>query len=112
MDVFVHCGTEETFGQTIQEAHASGLPVVAPAKGGQRHLIRDGVDGYLVDHTRWGSFRDKVGDLVQDESLRRKLSLDARRAVVGKTWEKNNAALLDYYDRALREARSVDSIAA
>lgn len=112
MDVFVHCGTEETFGQTIQEAHASGLPVVAPAKGGQRHLIRDGVDGYLVDHTRWGSFRDKVGDLVQDESLRRKLSLDARRAVAGKTWEKNNAALLDYYDRALREARSVDSIAA
>lgn len=101
MDVFVHCGTEETFGQTIQEAHASGLPVIAPSKGGQRHLIREGVDGYLVDHTRWGAFRDKAWTLTHDDFLRHEMSQNARRAVAGKTWEKNNEALLRYYGRAL-----------
>jgi len=101
MDVFVHCGTEETFGQTIQEAHASGLPVIAPSKGGQRHLIREGVDGYLVDHTRWGAFRDKAWTLTHDNFLRHAMSQNARRAVAGKTWEKNNEALLRYYGRAL-----------
>lgn len=112
MDVFVHCGTEETFGQTIQEAHASGLPVIAPSKGGQRHLIREGIDGYLVDHTQWGAFRDAVWTLTQDDHLRHEMSQNARCAVAGKTWEKNNEALLRYYDRALSTVGVASPIAA
>jgi phosphatidylinositol alpha 1,6-mannosyltransferase len=101
MDVFVHCGTEETFGQTIQEAHASGLPVVAPGKGGQRHLIRDGIDGYLVDHGTWGAFRARVEQVVGSPNLLSWLSENARRSVQGKTWEANNEKLLGYYAQAL-----------
>lgn len=101
MDVFVHPGTEETFGQTIQEAHASGLPVVAPAVGGQRHLIRHGIDGYLVDHTRWGAFRDGVKTLVDDEGLRCRMSDEAYQAVADKSWDRNNQELLEHYERIL-----------
>jgi phosphatidylinositol alpha 1,6-mannosyltransferase len=112
MDVFVHCGTEETFGQTIQEAHAAGLPVIAPTKGGQRHLIRDGVDGFLVDHARWGAFREKAWTLTQDDLLRHEFSRRARQAVAGKTWEKNNEALLRFYDSVLTTAPESASVAA
>jgi phosphatidylinositol alpha 1,6-mannosyltransferase len=101
MDVFVHAGTEETFGQTIQEAHASGLPVIAPSIGGQRHLIREGINGYLVDHTRWGAFREKVHALVDDEVLRRTMSREAYLAVAEKSWDNNNQALLGHYASVL-----------
>lgn len=112
MDLFVHCGTEETFGQTIQEAHASGLPVIAPLTGGQRHLIRHGTDGYLVDHQRWGAFREKVVLLVGDEVLRTQMSQNAVQAVSKKTWEANNALLLGFYDRAKNAAARHMRIAA
>jgi phosphatidylinositol alpha 1,6-mannosyltransferase len=101
MDVFVHAGTEETFGQTIQEAHASGLPVIAPSMGGQRHLIHQGIDGYLVDHTRWGAFREGVQTLVDDEVLLRAMSRSAYLAVADKSWERNNQELLAHYERVL-----------
>jgi phosphatidylinositol alpha 1,6-mannosyltransferase len=101
MDVFVHCGTEETFGQTIQEAQASGVPVIAPKKGGQRFLIRHSVDGLLVDHTRWGAFREAALSVVSDTYARAQMSQHARQAVRDKTWEANNAELLALYERAM-----------
>jgi phosphatidylinositol alpha 1,6-mannosyltransferase len=104
MDVFVHAGTEETFGQTIQEAHASGLPVIAPARGGQRHLVRHGIDGFLVDHSVWGAFRERVEQLVSQPALLAQQSRAAREAVEGKTWEKNNHALLEFYRSVLAPA--------
>lgn len=112
MDVFVHCGTEETFGQTIQEAHASGLPVIAPQIGGQRHLIRQGVDGYLVDHRQWGAFRHEVERVLASPGVLSWLSHNAVRAVQGKTWQANNDRLLDYYSQAQRVHRGEVSIAA
>lgn len=44
--------TQETFGLSLVEAQAAGLPVVASRFDGYKDLVRDGVDGFLVD-TYW-----------------------------------------------------------
>jgi glycosyltransferase involved in cell wall biosynthesis len=45
---FIHVG-EEDFGITMVEALAAGAPVVALAAGGARDIVRNGVDGVLVE---------------------------------------------------------------
>ena len=100
MDVFVHFGTNETFGQTIQEAQAAGVPVVAPRSGGPIHLIDSGVDGILFDVDVAESPRVAVQDLLHDDDLRARMGESGRRRVLGKSWEAVNDELTHHYDVA------------
>ncbi len=100
MDIFVHFGTEETFGQTIQEAQATGLPVVAPNVGGPRHLIEHMKSGLLADPNQPSGYRSLVTQLLSSGSLREEISLAALRSVEGRSWAANNAKLLEYYQDA------------
>lgn len=100
-DVFVHFGTEETFGQTIQEAQASGLPLVAPNSGGPMFLVEHGETGYLAHPTKHRGFNQLVADLLADDLLRARIAENARRSVLKKSWEANNGVLLEHYVRAM-----------
>jgi glycosyltransferase involved in cell wall biosynthesis len=48
-DVLVHPAEDEPFGLALVEGQLAGLPVVAAGTGGPREIVRDGVDGLLVD---------------------------------------------------------------
>lgn len=86
LDVFVHTGEAETFCQTVQEAQASGVPVVAPAAGGPLDLVDHGRTGLLYDPVDRASLRRAVETLIGDLELRRSLARQARRQVTGRTW--------------------------
>lgn len=99
-DVFVHTGTTETFGQTLQEAHAAGLPIVAPAAGGPLDLVEHGVDGFLFDPRHDHSLRRAVMTLVESQELRSRFGEAGRRAVVGRTWTALGDELIGHYSSA------------
>ena len=103
LDIFVHFGTEETFGQTIQEAQASGLPVVAPGVGGPKFLIEDGVSGFLANPEGQGGYQRLVSKILDDEKLQEKMAKKAREAVTSKSWENNNARLIEFYQQAIEQ---------
>ena len=104
-DVFVHTGTEETFGQTLQEAHASGLPVVAPRSGGPIDLVEHGVNGYLFPPDDDAAMRSLIDSLVSDASLRSRMGEAGRRAVLSRSWEAICSELLGHYDDVIGARR-------
>ena len=101
LDVFVHPGESETFCQTVQEAQASGVPVVAPASGGPLDLVEHGVTGLLYDTTDPRALRRSVATVVGDPLLRRSLARAAGVAVRGRTWECLVDELVDQHYAAL-----------
>ena len=101
LDLFVHTGEHETFCQTIQEAMASGVPVVAPAAGGPLDLVEHGVNGQLY---RAGDDADLVATvehLVTDADARLRLSQAGMASVQNRTWSSIGNQLVTHYRRAV-----------
>lgn len=114
VDVFVHTGTSETFGQTLQEAAATGLPVVAPAAGGPLDLVEHGQTGLLFEpgapESEEGSLRSCVAQLTcaEDAWERRALMGEAGAAkVAGRTWDALTEALVERYVAVSRHGSRV-----
>ena len=83
----------ETFGLTLLEAMAFGVPVIAPPVGGPAELVQDGVQGYLIDSRDAQALQCAVLRLASDDALcgrmseagrcvARALSPDAFRAAI------------------------------
>jgi phosphatidylinositol alpha 1,6-mannosyltransferase len=107
LDLFVHTGTEETFGQTLQEAMASGVPVVAPAAGGPLDLVAPGLNGLLYPGEDTAAMRNAVASLVADREQRRWMGTAARVGVERSTWEQLGDELIGHYRSVLSQRRMV-----
>jgi phosphatidylinositol alpha 1,6-mannosyltransferase len=107
MDVFVHPGEHETFCQAVQEAMASGLPVIAPNAGGPRDLVAPYRTGLLLAVDEFeAKLTESVDHLIAE---RHRYSVAARRSVLGRTWPAICEELIGHYEavqgkRSLRAA--------
>lgn len=100
-DVFVHPGEFETFCQTIQEAMASGVPVVATGRGGPVDLVDSSRTGWLYPPGDLTALRGHVADLLGDDAKRAAFGAAAHAAVQGRTWDVLVGQLIEHYDRAV-----------
>ncbi|MCX3060099.1 glycosyltransferase family 4 protein [Streptomyces beihaiensis] len=107
LDVFAHTGPYETFCQTVQEAMASGVPVIAPAAGGPLDLVAHGTTGLLVPPGDQDTVHDAVRALAADPGLRAAYGAAGRAAVADRTWEAVGDQLVEHYTEVLRARTAV-----
>jgi glycosyltransferase involved in cell wall biosynthesis len=82
LDIYVHATFGETMSNSIMQAMACGLPVVASNVWGVSNMIRNDVNGLLYVSGDATELCDKLCGLVRDDSLRKRLSDEARKYAV------------------------------
>ncbi len=102
-DVFVFPSQTETFGQVVQEAMASGLPVVAQRRGGPAEIVRPDVTGYLVGAGDTEDFARRIVHLVAHADLRARMGHTARAIAEKRGWDEINGRIAQIMADALYE---------
>lgn len=92
---------EEALGYTVLEGMASGCAVIASRVGGIPELIRDGLEGMLVEPGNVEHLTKALVDLLRDAEDRGRLGEAARRRVVQDfSLERNVRLTLDWFEAA------------
>lgn len=77
-DIYIHSAYYEPFGLVLVEAMASGLPVVALDGKGDRDLIEEGKNGYMIYEQNPELFADKILEIWNNKQKYQEMSVYAQ----------------------------------
>ncbi len=101
-DIFVYPSLYENFGNTVLEAAAAGLPILATPTGVATDLIRDGETGYLVDMVDPTELSRHLSRLLRNPEERQQLGREVRRVALSEyNWDTIVERYVDLYGRLL-----------
>ncbi|HWK08847.1 MAG TPA: glycosyltransferase, partial [Vicinamibacterales bacterium] len=79
LDIFVLSSKSEGLSNTILEAMASRVAIVATRVGGADELVEDGANGVLVPPQDSAALADAIGWLARDADVRQSMAAEGRR---------------------------------
>jgi len=99
-DVYVSTAVHEGFGIVFLEAMEVGLPIVTYDEGGQADFLEEGMTAFLVPLGNTEAFTERLGRLIRDPALRRRMGEQGKRAVVEYHIDRCAARFRRIYDEA------------
>jgi len=105
-ELFVLPSHMETLPLAIIEAMHVGMPVVATAVGGVPGLVKDGVNGYLVNPGHPEALAEKMLVLLRNDAMRYEFRKRSIELVQGYNWRDVAERTLNVYEGLVAEAGS------
>ena len=100
-DLYAMLSKFDTFGMVVLEAMAKGLPVVISGNVGARDLIREGVNGFVIENTRDAESVARVLYHALREDVLAPMSAAARQTALEYTWERSARQVADIYRKII-----------
>lgn len=98
-DIYFFPSHTEAFPNTLLEAQASGLAVLAPGYSVNLVLVPPGSGHLVSEHADAEEFADALFKLLADAAYRRTMARNAVAVAGNRTWAKAFDSLIDCYDR-------------
>lgn len=96
-DIFVSAEKQTGWANTVAEAMACGIPVVA-TRGGTMDIVLDNETGILVKRNV-RSIRKGIEKLIVSEELRKRLAANGYTHILKFDWKNLAASILDWYEK-------------
>lgn len=104
-DIYVYPSKQEGMPNTVLEAMAAGLPVVAHPIEGIEDIITNGVNGFLAPLGDKEIFAAQIAKLAKDHGLARRIGAAARRHVAENySWSSTARAYISLCEKAMTDS--------
>jgi glycosyltransferase involved in cell wall biosynthesis len=105
-DIFVFASSVETFGITLLEAMAIGMPIACSNRSSLPETLQDG--GIYFDPQNIESIADAIEELISNDSLRKNLSNRAKKLSESYSWDNCAAQTWRYVADTYQRVSAMD----
>jgi glycosyltransferase involved in cell wall biosynthesis len=99
-DIFAFPTKLEAMGLVVLEAMAAELPVVTTCVPGVRDLVENGINGFLTREGDAGEMARRIGVLLLDPSLRKRMGARGRHKAQDYDWTRVAQRYIDLYSQS------------
>jgi len=86
-DIFMMLSRFDTFGMTVLEAMAASLPVIISSNVGAKDLIKEGINGFIIEDTNNADMIcDRLGSML-DSKARITMAKEASKTASNNSWD-------------------------
>jgi len=105
-DIFVLPSLSESFGLSLVEAMACGLPAIATKTQGPIQIVDNEINGFLIEKENSDEITSKIEILFNDQILYNKMSINAAKSML-KKYAYKDLELFMLYQQIIKQSSRV-----